>query len=268
MSAREMAAAAGLVLLACAGAQAQLAQFGIIDTFGPGNSYDPQTALPIHGAQSPVGAGAAAAMRIEVQWGEGRLRAIEVALTPSAAGHDSFRASLHDGHAAAVGPEIWSRIVSIAGQQQPVTIVMPVYNLGPFVSPWSSEFYWLSILPADDQSAGQWHVNDQGAVGMRALRQWDPVAAQWGPWSASNGPLPAARVTLVGCYPNCDSGGPPPLLNVEDFTCFLHVFFESLNLPQHAQIASYANCDGSTTPPVLNVEDFACFVNAFAAACP
>jgi hypothetical protein len=32
--------------------------------------------------------------------------------------------------------------------------------------------------------------------------------------------------------------------------------------------ACYANCDGSTTEPVLNVEDFICFINAFAAGCP
>jgi hypothetical protein len=61
-----------------------------------------------------------------------------------------------------------------------------------------------------------------------------------------------------GCYPNCDNSTVPPILNVQDFSCFLNAF---------ANGQSYANCDGSTTPPVLNVQDFSCFLNAFAAGC-
>ena len=30
----------------------------------------------------------------------------------------------------------------------------------------------------------------------------------------------------------------------------------------------YANCDASTNPPVLNVNDFTCFLNLYAAGCP
>ncbi|MBL9030703.1 MAG: hypothetical protein JNM80_03230 [Phycisphaerae bacterium] len=61
------------------------------------------------------------------------------------------------------------------------------------------------------------------------------------------------------CYANCDGSTAAPVLNVNDFTCFLNLF---------AAGASSANCDGSTTPPVLNVNDFTCFLNAFAAGCP
>jgi hypothetical protein len=50
-----------------------------------------------------------------------------------------------------------------------------------------------------------------------------------------------------------------PVLNVNDFTCFLNAF---------AAGSPYANCDQSTTPPVLNVNDFTCFLNTFAAGCP
>jgi hypothetical protein len=32
--------------------------------------------------------------------------------------------------------------------------------------------------------------------------------------------------------------------------------------------ACYANCDQSVTPPVLNVQDFSCFLAKFAAGCP
>jgi hypothetical protein len=64
-------------------------------------------------------------------------------------------------------------------------------------------------------------------------------------------------VFMSPCYADCQAGGPPPILNVLDFTCFLNRF---------AAGHPYANCDQSTTPPVLNVADFLCFMNAFASA--
>lgn len=60
------------------------------------------------------------------------------------------------------------------------------------------------------------------------------------------------------CYANCDASTVTPVLNVNDFTCFLNYF---------AAGDLRANCDGSSTPPVLNVLDFACFVNAYPAGC-
>jgi hypothetical protein len=60
------------------------------------------------------------------------------------------------------------------------------------------------------------------------------------------------------CYANCDGSTVAPVLNINDFVCFLTSF---------ASGASYANCDGSTTPPVLNVNDCVCFMSRFAAGC-
>jgi hypothetical protein len=60
------------------------------------------------------------------------------------------------------------------------------------------------------------------------------------------------------CYPNCDLSTAPPILNANDFQCFLNQF---------AAGDSAANSDGSTAPPVLNANDFQCFLNAFAAGC-
>jgi hypothetical protein len=60
------------------------------------------------------------------------------------------------------------------------------------------------------------------------------------------------------CYANCDASTTPPVLNVEDFSCFINMF---------ATGNPYANCDQSTTPPILNVEDFSCFINRFAQGC-
>jgi hypothetical protein len=80
----------------------------------------------------------------------------------------------------------------------------------------------------------------------------------------------AAILLTLGeaCYPNCDGSTVPPILNVEDFTCFINEFAAAQALPHEQQLGHYANCDGSSTPPVLNVEDFTCFINRFAQGCP
>src|ERR1043165_443346 len=61
-----------------------------------------------------------------------------------------------------------------------------------------------------------------------------------------------------GCYPNCDASTVQPILNINDFGCFMNRF---------AAGESWANCDGSSSAPVLNVNDFQCFLNKFAAGC-
>jgi hypothetical protein len=70
------------------------------------------------------------------------------------------------------------------------------------------------------------------------------------------------------CYANCDGSTTAPVLNVEDFSCFINEFAAAQLLPHEQQLTHYANCDESTTAPVLNVEDFTCFINAFAQGCP
>jgi endonuclease/exonuclease/phosphatase family metal-dependent hydrolase len=90
----------------------------------------------------------------------------------------------------------------------------------------------------------------------------------------SNAPDEPARIILLRgtviapCYPNCDQSTAEPVLNVDDFTCFINRFALAQEQPHQQQITGYANCDRSTTPPVLNVDDFTCFINAFALGCP
>ena len=67
-------------------------------------------------------------------------------------------------------------------------------------------------------------------------------------WSAS----------LSICYANCDCSTISPVLNVNDFQCFLN---------KYAAGDPIANCDASTVVPVLNVNDFQCFLNKYAAGC-
>jgi hypothetical protein len=87
----------------------------------------------------------------------------------------------------------------------------------------------------------------------RTFRNSTPSIYHWADNLSITGGGPAP------CYPNCDHSTIAPILNVQDFGCFLNAF---------AAGESYANCDGSTTPPILNVQDFGCFLNAFAAGCP
>jgi hypothetical protein len=61
------------------------------------------------------------------------------------------------------------------------------------------------------------------------------------------------------CYANCDASQTSPILNANDFQCFLSAFATGL---------SYANCDGSTVLPVLNANDFQCYLNSFGEGCP
>ena len=88
------------------------------------------------------------------------------------------------------------------------------------------------------------------------------------PLTGSNtlvGPIGYSDVCALGgivrayaCYADCTGPGPPPMLNVEDFSCFLARF---------AAGQFYCNCDESTTPPILNVADFTCFLRKYAQGC-
>ena len=60
------------------------------------------------------------------------------------------------------------------------------------------------------------------------------------------------------CYPNCDGSTVAPILNANDFQCFLSSF---------AAGQPYANCDSSTVPPAHNANDFQCFINRFVGGC-
>jgi hypothetical protein len=70
---------------------------------------------------------------------------------------------------------------------------------------------------------------------------------------------PVARYACSPCYANCDDSSATPVLNINDYLCFMNQFAAS---------DPYANCDASTIQPVLNVNDFTCFLNKYAAGCP
>jgi hypothetical protein len=140
------------------------------------------------------------------------------------------------------------------------------------------------FVDSDPTDAQVLYITQPGSGGVqdRVLRSGDggvtfqlfsdglPAQSGFSQWLAAiGGPTPKLLLaTTTGtyglelgasCYANCDGSTTAPILNVQDFACFLNAF---------ANGEPYANCDGSTTPPVFNVQDFSCFLNAFAAGCP
>jgi hypothetical protein len=101
----------------------------------------------------------------------------------------------------------------------------------------------------------EWAPNGPGAV--------NPI----GGWTGSSNASGNYAVTLtgacfLGCYANCDGSTTPPILNANDFQCYLNSFAGGGNG------FGYANCDNSSAQPVLNANDFQCFLNSYAAGCP
>jgi hypothetical protein len=144
--------------------------------------------------------------------------------------------------------------------------------LTPQFVPAAGDYYlayaFYDFDPVD--SAGQPLWNDQNPQG-HYFPEWAPngpggahTIAGW-----SGAALGAAdyRIVLSGtcfvggaaCYANCDNSTSAPILNANDFQCFLN---------KYAAQDPGANCDGSTAPPALNANDFQCFLNAYAAGCP
>jgi hypothetical protein len=135
--------------------------------------------------------------------------------------------------------------------------------------------------------------SEAGGSPARCIARWNPASATWSSLGAGiNNPGanvyavawlpkgPQAGLYAAGyfksagnvlsshiahwacgtrCYSNCDGSSISPILNVNDFICFMN---------SYAAGQSYANCDQSTIPPILNVNDFTCFMNRYAAGCP
>jgi hypothetical protein len=101
--------------------------------------------------------------------------------------------------------------------------------------------------------------------------QWNPQSQTWVPiidnglspdFSSPDAPqdFPFVIKGTINstCIANCDGSTVVPVLNANDFQCFLNNY--ASGLPS-------ANCDGSTAEPVLNANDFQCFLNAYATGC-
>jgi hypothetical protein len=169
------------------------------------------------------------------------------------------------------GPQIgWNGDGSIQYNANAVnTVIVPSYPRGQWQSvrvdihldTQKYDFYWApSGPPALIQSGLAYRIPPTAPLTMIDRFSIAHFGATAG-LNVSNCFYDNVAITLVGgtsCYPNCDNSTAPPILNANDFQCFLN---------RYAAGDSYANCDNSTAPPILNANDFQCFLNAYAAGC-
>jgi hypothetical protein len=159
-----------------------------------------------------------------------------------------------------------------AGATYDVAIPDPAINAGvPAALTFPLTSYTGTELYTTAKAGATVYYTTQSAAGAPGLTGWAQGAGAVYSFSTTCGPDQVGDPNFgrllanvmgaagVSCYPNCDASTVSPVLNVQDFTCFLQKF---------AGADAYANCDGSTTAPTLNVQDFTCFLQKFAAGCP
>jgi hypothetical protein len=106
------------------------------------------------------------------------------------------------------------------------------------------------------RSASAGEIKDIVEIGIRVMGPGDDAALVDSISMVSKG---------THCEANCDASETAPVLNINDFLCFVNEYSKALGASDKA--ASYANFDKSVAAPVLNVNDFVAFMNAFAAGC-
>jgi choice-of-anchor B domain-containing protein len=177
----------------------------------------------------------------------------------------------------------------------PTRLISPVFDLAAHPEARVSYSRWLvSIVGTTDNLITQ--VSANGGTNWTTVSSVGPVTGGWERasfrvadfitptaqvrfrFSITNGDTSTTEAGIddfvlfspvcAPCYANCDYSTTPPILNVDDFTCFINEFAMASSLPHANQVTHYANCDSSTTAPVLNVDDFTCFINSFALGCP
>lgn len=253
-----LSALAGATLLA-APAAAQMIAF---DNFGPGNEYNTGSGYfvrgPFHASTAPDWT---QGWLFESQ-ATGGITELYLPLVHTGATNE-FRIQFHENDGQTPGALV-GQFEGIMGGTNAERFVTIEGDASILLT--AGQQYWI-ILYAINDGSGTWYQNNQGVSLLRCLSRNQGVSWTYGTTNAPVFRLTVDDVTPV-CYANCDASTTPPVLNVDDFTCFINEFASAQSLPYEQQLVHYANCDSSTTAPVLNVEDFTCFINAFAAGCP
>jgi hypothetical protein len=174
-----------------------------------------------------------------------------------------------------------SSILGSTGGAINITFDEPVDRFGGY-------FGTNSPSPGGQRAWAEFYDASQNLIGAGEIQPFrNNCAWFWAGWQFSQ---PVTRVVLYhsygnngylmigaleadfaggsSCYANCDGSTVEPILNVDDFTCFINEYASAQSLPYEQQVAHYSNCDGSTIAPVLNVDDFTCFINQYAQGCP
>jgi hypothetical protein len=156
-------------------------------------------------------------------------------------------------------------IVDITDPLQPVLTGLATANHAVGVSGLRAhvDALGLNSLDVSTPASPQVIANSPTGLEIDILAEGDMVYSVLGPVASgliggSPPELGGIVIHRLTCYANCDGSAAAPVLNANDFQCFLNKF---------AGGDLYANCDGSTAAPVLNANDFQCFLNMFAAGC-
>jgi hypothetical protein len=140
----------------------------------------------------------------------------------------------------------------VSNRYTPICLAGAACALAPGAALAQLDLSWRTVDGGGGTSTGAGGLTLSGTAGQPdagTLTGAGGLELRGGYWGA----------TVGSCYANCDGSTVSPILNVQDFSCFLSKFAAS---------DPYANCDGSTQVPVLNVQDFSCFLGKFAAGCP
>jgi hypothetical protein len=183
----------------------------------------------------------------------------------AAMAYDSARAMviLHGGFDASYSPETWELASGTPTiSQQPSSTSAAAGQSAQFTvhAAGVSTYRWRKNgTPLSD--GGKIAGSGTGVLTINQLAAGDAGAYSVEVSNGCGSLVSEEAVLTVGsvCYANCDGSIVQPILNVNDFVCFLG---------KYAAQDPYANCDGSTAPPVLNVNDFICFQTRYAAGCP
>jgi len=235
------------VLVGAAPAAADVA----FNNFGVGDTYDTGSGWIVYGPNAPNGW--VHGFRF-VAAASGTVTSVTVPIQFLGGAPNNFQFELFSDAGSVPGTQlgiVGQTAGAVTGTAAPAQI-----PAGSTITLSSGTAYWL-VGRGFYNGQSTWHQNNQSQSGLRAY------SLLGGPWNTGTVTISAFRVEVQGgaptCYANCDQSTAPPVLNVQDFTCFLQ---------KYAAADAYANCDSSTAPPVLNVQDFTCFLQKFAAGCP
>jgi len=188
----------------------------------------------------------------------GEITSITVSIFHLNGATNNYTFELRSDAGGAPGPSLG--ILGQTAGTQSLSPPAPQFSVAPGISITAGTAYWVYAHGEADAN-GTW-LTSPTLGGTRAYSLDGGQSFTVSPLSPTDA-QGAIRIEVTAsgpapCYANCDNSTTPPILNIQDFTCFLNRF---------AAGESYANCDDSTTPPVLNIADFTCFLNAFAAGC-
>jgi len=191
-------------------------------------------------------------------------------LSPTKGGEDIFLIRVNE-----FGSSVWSSQIGTTGGEHPISVCLDGMDgllmtggaYGNFGGPSIGDYdvfmanfdsagtqKWVQKLgtttydyPSSiitDKASGFYVAGmTEGVIGASSAGAYDGFIVRYG----------------TGCYANCDGSTALPVLNVNDYVCFLN---------HYAAADPYANCDDSTAAPILNVNDFICFMNNYATGCP